>query len=176
MDRTRLDTLTQKITRLGFQQWSLITEEQLLQGSCFAFAVLWRFVLESHPRFLVRFMQQQEWFCLETDDRRLAISLTRLLKVAFAYQSPLSPIQVIQDRFFAQKAQMLLDSIGLLHREERRCVPQPHMTSSVLSQRIHSRCPRHLPNDSEECNATKRFEALEKRRRELNQVVRETLP
>lgn len=174
MDRAKLDLLTRKLARLGFSEWSLFSEHELLHGSCFAFAVLWRFVLEAHPHFIARFMEKEEWFCLESDDHRLMVTVLRFLNASFSYRCALSPAQLLQERFFAQKAQMLIDGITLLSREEGRCNPNRHNRACGLSRPTSSHSSRI--GLSAVSSAARRLDELEERRKELNHARREPLP
>ncbi|CUF86753.1 Hypothetical protein, putative [Bodo saltans] len=172
MEQSILGRLTQKMTRLGFRQWSLLTEEQLLQGNSFAFAVMWRFVLESFPDVMVRLMGSHEWFCVETDDTKLLTSVLRLLHVAFSYRSPLTPAQMMQNKFFSQKSQMLLDGIALLQREVLR--DHRPLAHSLARQCRHDRLDIDLVKPKVQ-QATARLAELDRRRKELNDAVREPL-
>jgi hypothetical protein len=171
MDQSILGRVTQKIARLGFRQWSLMTEEQLLQGNCFAFAVLWRFVLESHPAVLIRLLESHDWFCVESDDSKLLTSVLRLLQVAFSYRSPLTPAQMVQNKFFAQKSQILLDGIALLQREEKR---DHRPVSRSLTRPCRDIHVEMNVNPRVE-GALSRLAELDRRRKDLNDVFREPL-
>ena len=189
-----------RLARLGFSDWSMFPLDLVQAGELWPIAHVIRFVFHQSVHATAHFLRTYSWFVVEKDDAALADALLKLMRLEFAYNASLSPVQFKKSGQFGEKKLTICsDFVSLIARTEAQLLTsdtaakKPHIAEkSTISQQLQD---RYAPNENTDTSCErmhrkvhcdkaileKRSEIAEElrnldlKRRALNRVLRQPL-
>lgn len=132
--RYKFQRLHAALTRLGFNSWHNMTEDEVLSGSPAVYSDFFRFILMSFPSVTAALLRKHSWLVIEGNDQALAHSVVRLLSEEYRCSLPLTIFQFPKRQFASQKMTLCLSLISSLSGDAKKLLRQrnPNETRAPL--------------------------------------------
>ncbi|KPI89298.1 hypothetical protein ABL78_1631 [Leptomonas seymouri] len=161
-----------KLSKLGFRDWSSVSEGDVMTGNPHTFAVFLRFLYRRFPAATAMLLRRYDWFLVEADDVRLGATTVRLLSTAASETNLISATQFGMCKYAMVKMNMCHALLRLL-RSLRITPSSPAVFNIASNQKPMAieRSGKAAPCSSSSLSPNGHLR-INERRSELNSVSR----
>ncbi|EPY36889.1 hypothetical protein STCU_00356 [Strigomonas culicis] len=101
--KVQFSILQRKLVHMGFTSWDLMTEQDVLDGSPYAYCLFLRFILTFFHDKTSYLLQKYEWFIVEDNNLNFTKSLFRVLREEYQYTPSIDWAQFSKSHFTCAK-------------------------------------------------------------------------
>ncbi|CAJ1026177.1 hypothetical protein, conserved [Leishmania lindenbergi] len=158
-----------KLSKLGFRDWTSVSEGDVMTGNPHTYALFLRFLYHRFPAATAALICKHEWFILEHSDVNIGAATVRLLAVEAGETHGISGAQFSRCKYASAKVAMCHSLLRLL----RSLTPQSLSTRSLARVPVVSRTPKVLCKPAPVLPASSvAADMIDQRRHELNSLRR----